>query len=97
MRLTQEVAMHEQSESLREAVGVFARASDLQAAIEEFLSSGFHRADLSLLAGEDAMNEGLGSFADARALEDYPAVPSSAYVSPAAIGDTQGGIVGGLA
>jgi hypothetical protein len=89
--------MPERSESLREAVGVFANANDLQAAIDELLSSGFHRADLSLLAGEDAMNERLGGFVDARALEDDPAVPRSAYVSPEAIGDAQGGIVGALA
>ena len=89
--------MHEQSENLREAVGVFASASDLQAAIDEFLSSGFHRAELSLLVGEDALNEHLGGFADARSLEDDHAVPRSAYVSPEAIGDAQGGIVGALA
>ena len=33
---------------------------DLQAAIDELLSSGFHRAELSLLAGEHAVNEKLG-------------------------------------
>ncbi|HVT30542.1 MAG TPA: hypothetical protein VHE81_21210 [Lacipirellulaceae bacterium] len=89
--------MPEQTDSLREAVGVFANANDLQATIDELLSSGFHRADLSLLAGEDAMNERLGGFVDARALEDDPAIPRSVYVSPEAIGDAQGGIVGALA
>jgi hypothetical protein len=90
--------MREQSETLREAFGVFATASDLQAAIDELLSSGFHRAELSLLAREDVVSEKLGrSFADATSLEDNPAVPRSAYVSPEAIGDAQGGIVGALA
>lgn len=89
--------MREQSEALREAVGVFTTASDLQAAIDELLSSGFHRAELSLLAGKDAVDEKLGGgFAGARALEDDGAVPRSAYVSPEAIGDAQGGIVGAL-
>lgn len=89
--------MREQSETLREAVGVFASASDLQSAIDELLSSGFHRAELSLLAGGDALNEKLaGGFADGRPLGDDPAVPRSAYVSPEAIGDAQGGIVGAL-
>jgi hypothetical protein len=89
--------MRDQSETLREAVGVFATASDLQAAIDELLTSGFHRAELSLLAGESALNEKLGGgFAGARALEDNPAVPRAAYVSPEAIGDAQGGIVGAL-
>ena len=90
--------MGEQTENLREAVGVFTSASDLQAAIDELLSSGFHRAELSLLAGEEAVNEKLGGgFANVRAVEDNPVVPRTAYVSPEAIGDAQGGIVGGLA
>jgi hypothetical protein len=86
-----------QTDILREAVGVFLSADDLQAAIDELLSSGFHRAELSLLAGEDAVNEQLGGrFTSTRALEDDPGVPRSAYVSPEAIGDAQGGIVGAL-
>lgn len=89
--------MDKQPDILREAVGVFLSADDLQAAIDELLSSGFHRAELSLLAGEDAVNEKLGGcFTSTRALEDDPGVPRSAYVSPEAIGDAQGGIVGAL-
>ena len=89
--------MDNQPEAIREAVGVFAGESDLQAAIDELLSSGFHRAELSLLAGESAVNEKLGSgFASARVAEGNPAVPRTAYVSPEAIGDAQGGIVSGL-
>jgi hypothetical protein len=43
------------------------------------------------------MNEKLGHrFANVRALEDDPVVPRTAYVSPEAIGDAQGGIVSGL-
>jgi hypothetical protein len=90
--------MDEQSGTLREAVGVFTSAIDLQVAIDELLSSGFHRAELSLLAGEDAVNEKLGSsYANASAFADDSVVPRTAYVSPEAIGDAQGGIVGGLA
>ena len=44
-----------------------------------------------------SVNEKLGGcFTSTRALEDDPAVPRSAYVSPEAIGDAQGGIVGAL-
>ena len=90
--------MDEQPDTFREAVGVFASANDLQAAIDELLSSGFHRAELSLLASEQAVNEKLGSgFVNACAVEDDPVVPRTGYVSPEAIGDAQGGIVGGLA
>ena len=86
--------MHDQPDTIREAVGVFASENDLQAAIDELLSSGFHRAELSLLASEEAVNERLGGgLANARAAEDDPGVPRTAYVSPEAIGDAQGGIV----
>src|SRR6185503_18261981 len=95
--LTKELAMDEKPATIREAVGVFGSANDLQAAIDELLSSGFHRADLSLLASEEAVNEKLGGgFAKVCAVEDNPGVTRKAYVSPEAIGDAQGGIVGGL-
>jgi hypothetical protein len=89
--------MGEPSGTLREAVGIFSNESDLQAAIDELLSSGFHRAELSLLAGEDAVNEKLGGiYASPRAIADDTTVPRAAYVSPEAIGDAQGGIVAAL-
>ena len=92
--LTKELAVDDQPDTIREAVGVFASENDLKAAIDELLSSGFHRAELSLLASEEAGNEKLGSgFANARAVEDDPVVSRTAYVSPEAIGDAQGGIV----
>jgi hypothetical protein len=90
--------MDQKPDTLREAVGVFTSANDLQEAIDELQSSGFHRAELSLLASEEAVNEKLGGgFANVRAVEDDPVVSRTAYVSPEAIGDAQGGIVGGLA
>jgi hypothetical protein len=89
--------MDGQQNAIREAVGVFGSTNDLQAAIDELLSSGFHRAELSLLGGAEAVNKKLGSaFANLRAVADDPVVPRTAYVSPEAIGDAQGGIVGGL-
>jgi len=95
--LTKELAVDDQPDAIREAVGVFASENDLQAAIDELLSSGFHRAELSLLASEEVGNEKLGSgFANARAVEDDPVVSRTSYVSPEAIGDAQGGIVSGL-
>jgi hypothetical protein len=89
--------MDERSEDIREAVGVFSNEDDLQAAIDELLSSSFHRAELSLLAGEDVVNEKLARiYTSASAVADDPAAPRAAYVSPEAIGEAQGGIVGGL-
>ena len=82
---------------VREAVGIFSRPEDLQSAIDELMSSGFHRAELSLLASEQAVVEKLGHrYEKVRALADDPTVPRAAYVSTEAIGDAQGGVIGGL-
>jgi outer membrane lipoprotein SlyB len=83
---------------LREAVGVFHKVEDLQAAIDELLSSGFDRAELSLLASEHAVDEKLGGVSSRNVdFEDDPSVPRGVYVSPEAIGAAEGGLVGGLA
>lgn len=50
----------DETDSVREAVGLFDRSSTLQEAIDELLSSGFDRAELSLLASEKAVDEKLG-------------------------------------
>jgi hypothetical protein len=81
-----------------EVVGVFQSAEDLESAIDELLSSGFDRAELSLLASEDAVAEKLGGhYRPASEMADDPAVPRTAFVSTAAIGDAEGGLIGGLA
>jgi hypothetical protein len=80
-----------------EVVGVFHAAEDLEAAIEQLLSSGFDRAQLSLLASERAIAHKLKHhFASVADLADDPAVPRSAYVSTPAVGDAQGALIGGL-
>lgn len=81
----------------REAVALFKDERSLQAAIDELLASGFDRAELSLLATEEALRRTFGSrFKTSAALEDAKGVPRSCYVSPEAIGDAEGGIIGGL-
>ena len=82
---------------VREAVGVFNRPEDFQDAIDELLSSGFHRAELSLLASEHAVEEKLGHrYEKVDALEDDPRVPRTAYVSTEAIGGAEGAVIGAL-
>lgn len=89
--------IEQESGTIPEAVGIFRRNEDLQGAIDELLSSGFHRSELGLLASEAAMREKLGDqFKSVSALADDPEVPRSAYVSPEAIGDAQGGLIGAL-
>jgi len=83
--------------TLREAVGVFRDPDSLQAAIDELLSSGFDRRDLSLLASERTVEDKLGRhYRKVAELEDDPRVPRTAYVSLESIGDAEGGLIGGL-
>ena len=83
--------------TIREAVGVFHDPDALQEGIDELLSSGFDRAELSLLAGEHAVEEKLGHrYRKVAELEDDPRVPRTAYVSLESIGDAEGGLIGGL-
>jgi hypothetical protein len=80
-----------------EVVATFHAADDLEAAIEELLSSGFDRAELSLLASKAAVEDKLGhSFKAADEMADDPSIPRAAFVSTAAIGDAMGGLIGGL-
>jgi hypothetical protein len=82
----------------REAVGVFSTADALQSAVDELLSSGFDRAEISLLAGYDTVTEKLGHIYDqVEALEDEPEAPRSAFISKESLGDAEGGLIGGLA
>ena len=83
--------------AVREAIGIFQDPQDLEAAIDELLSSGFDRADVSLLAGERAIEAKLGHrYRRVGSLADDPAVPRTAYVSTEALGDAEGALVGGL-
>jgi len=80
-----------------EAVGVFHDPEMLQLAIDDLLSSGFDRADLSFLASRRAVEEKLGyAYKSVRELEDEPGVPTVAYVSTESIGDAKGGVAGAL-
>jgi hypothetical protein len=84
------------SRTIREAVAIFHRYEDVQGAIDELLSSGFHRSELSLLASEASVQEKIGQHYSSATLADDPAVPRGAYVSPEAIGDAQGGLIAAL-
>lgn len=66
----------------KEAVGVFADANALEAAVQELEIAGFDRASISVLAGEGKVRERIGhlysSVADAA---DDPRAPRAAFVS----------------
>lgn len=81
----------------RETVAVFHTADALQAAIDELLSSGFNRAEISLLAGEKAVDEQLGHiYKRASEAEDDPDAPRTAYIAPETFGDAEGAVLGAL-
>ena len=81
-----------------EVVAVFHTAESLESAVDELLSSGFDRAEISLLASERAVEAKLGHrYQRTSELIDLDGVPRTAFVSSAAIGDAEGGLIGGLA
>lgn len=85
----------EEKQFVREAVGYFNTVEDLEAAIDELQSSGFDRAEISLLASERAVDEKLGhKYRKVSELEDDPAVPRTHYVSAASIGAAEGALIG---
>lgn len=87
----------EQLSNVREVVGVFADAETLQAAIDELMSSGFDRAEISLLADEKSVDEKLGhKYRKVTELEDDKATPRTHYVSLESLGAAQGAVIGGL-
>lgn len=83
--------------TIREAVGVLDDEKSLEAAIDELLTHGFDRREISLVAGESAVEEKLGHmYQKAEQVEDDPAVPRAAYVSRESLGAAEGALFGGL-
>ena len=71
---------------------------DLQAAIDELLSSGFDRAELSILGSQNAVEAKLGN-AQFRRIElgDNPSTRRGLYVSNESMEVGKGSLIGGLA
>lgn len=75
---------------VREAVAVFRDVVALEAAVEDLRAAGFRADDLSLLAGQDAVERELGHrYARVQELEDEPAAPRTAYVSLKGLADRE--------
>lgn len=86
-----------QARGVREAVGLFTTSDTLQGAIDELLSSGFDRADLSVLGSEQAIRNTVGPGFKRTELEDSPATPRGVYVSPDAVRTAEGSLISVLA
>jgi hypothetical protein len=83
--------------TVREAVAVFEDVSELDAAVEELRKAGFARADISLLATEDAVQRKLGHrYEQVEELEDEPDAPRVIYKTPAALAESDDVLIGSL-
>ncbi len=83
--------------TVREAVAVFDEVSALDAAVEDLLAAGFSKADVSLLASDDAVSRKLGHrYERVEELEDEPDAPRIAYRTRASIGESDDVIIGTL-
>jgi hypothetical protein len=83
---------------VREAVGVFHDRDSFQSAVEDLMSAGFDRSELSLLAGEQAIEDKLGhAYRRVQELEDDPTVPRAAYAGNHSLAEGRTGVIGGLA
>lgn len=88
----------EETSTIREAVGVFHDRDSFQNAIEDLLSAGFDRSELSLLASAQAVEDKLGhAYRKVQELEDDAAVPRAAFVGDHSLAEGRTGIIGGLA
>jgi hypothetical protein len=80
-----------------EVVAIFHASEHLESAIDDLMSSGFDRAELSLLASEEAVVAKLHHhYRPSEDMADDRSVPRTAFVSTAAIGDAEGGLIGAL-
>lgn len=83
--------------TVTEAVGIFSSEEQLEQTADELMSHGFDRADISLLASEEAIVEKLGHrYRSVRELEDNPEVPTTAFVTEEGLGAAEGGVIGSL-
>ncbi len=92
------MADNQSQTQFREAVAVFSSAAALQEAADELLISGFDRADLSLLATKEALQDKFaGRYRSVQDLEDETGVPYTAFVGPDSKTEAKAGITGALA
>ena len=86
-----------ENQRVPEVVGIFHNTADLQNAIDDLLSAGFDRAELSFLASVHTVEQKLGhAYRKVSDIADDSNVPRVAYVSTEAIGGAQGALMGGL-
>lgn len=91
------MSAEDQDQLVTEAVAVFHDVGDLDGAVEALQSAGFKRADISLLASEDAVEKKLGHrYERVEELEDDPKAPRVAYRTRESVGETEDVIIGSM-
>lgn len=82
----------------REAVGVFHELAAFKDAVDELTSAGFDRADLSLLASQETVEQKLGhAYRRVGELKGDATVPRAAYADDHSVAEARTGAIGGLA
>lgn len=85
------------TQMVREAVAVFHTEKDMQAAIDDLLTHGFNRAEISLLASTKAVEAKLGhKYRSVKELEDDPEAATIAYATTESSGAGEGAIIATL-
>jgi hypothetical protein len=94
--VTQDTATREQRpKEIREVVGVFDNLTTLQSAIDELLTDGFDRSEISLLAEEKVVIPKRGS-RRAVELEDDDSAPRLPYIESESLSEGKATLIGGL-
>ncbi|WP_417320635.1 hypothetical protein [Emcibacter sp.] len=85
----------QQGKTISEAVGVFNDVRSMQAAIDDLQEHGFMRQELSVLAGDKAIEEKLGHiYQRVEEAEDDPEAPRTVFVPLEDVGDAEGALIG---
>ncbi len=88
-----DLAVPNQALVTREAVGIFDDEPSMQAAIDELLTAGFGRCELSFGGAQTGAEASLS----ARQLADDPNAHRTNQFSPEVLGDAEGSLIGGFA
>lgn len=79
---------------VREAVAVVEDVGSLEGAVRELREAGFAEADISLLAGRDAVEQKLGRmYRRVEELEDDPEAPRAAFVSMERLDERESAVI----
>lgn len=90
---TKETITPDERREFREVVGLFDTVDTLQSAIDDLLTHGFDRSEISLLAEDDAAREKIGAKRSIE-LEDSDEAPRIPYIEAESLNEGKASIVG---